>query len=220
MARKLGRDLAERGVVIVSGLALGIDSGALNPARGATIGVLGCGIDIVYTKEGKKLLAHAQMIKRGEIISEFAMGTFPGAQTFPIRNRINAGMSFGTTVVERAEHSGSLITARLVMGFGREVFGIAGNPTPPSSFGPNQLIKQGAKLVTSWEDGIEELPTSVRAQLVPVESATRIWVLPRAFSRSCWPRIMRWPSTTCWKKRGSARRRCWPPYLTWSLKAW
>jgi DNA processing protein len=174
MAVKLGRDLADRGVVIVSGLARGIDccahSGALTSANGATVGVLGCGIDIVYPKENKKLFA--EMLKRGAIISEFAMGTFPGAQNFPIRNRIIAGMSLGTVVVEGAEHSGSLITARLAMEFGREVFGVPGNATQPSSFGPNQLIKQGAKFVTGWEDVIEELSTPVRAELLPVESAT------------------------------------------------
>jgi DNA processing protein len=174
MALKLGRDLADRGVVIVSGLARGIDSsahsGALMSASGATIGVLGCGIDVVYPKENKKIFA--EMAKRGAIISEFAMGTFPGAQNFPIRNRIIAGMSLGTIVVEGAEYSGSLITARLAMEFGREVYGIPGNATQPSSFGPNQLIKQGAKLVTSWEDVVEELPTDVRAELIPVETAT------------------------------------------------
>lgn len=174
MALKLGRDLADRGVVIVSGLARGIDSsahsGALMSAAGATIGVLGCGIDVVYPKENKKLFA--EMAKRGAIISEFAMGTFPGAQNFPIRNRIIAGMSLGTIVVEGAEYSGSLITARLAMEFGREVYGIPGNATQPSSFGPNQLIKQGAKLVTSWEDVVEELSTDVRTELVPVETAT------------------------------------------------
>jgi DNA processing protein len=174
MALKLGRDLADRGVVIVSGLARGIDSsahsGALMSAAGATIGVLGCGIDVVYPKENKKIFA--EMAKRGAIITEFAMGTFPGAQNFPIRNRIIAGMSLGTIVVEGAEYSGSLITARLAMEFGREVYGVPGNATQPSSFGPNQLIKQGAKLVTSWEDVVEELPTDVRADLIPVETAT------------------------------------------------
>jgi DNA processing protein len=174
MAMKLGRDLADRGVVIVSGLARGIDSsahsGALASVNGATIGVLGCGIDVVYPKENKKLFA--EMATRGAIVTEFAMGTFPGAQNFPIRNRIIAGMSLGTVVIEGAEHSGSLITARLAMEFGREVFGVPGNATQASSFGPNQLIKQGAKLVTGWEDVIEELPTPVRAELLPVESAT------------------------------------------------
>jgi DNA processing protein len=173
MAEKLARDLADRGLVIVSGLARGIDSsahkGALSSASGATIGVLGCGIDVIYPKENKKIFA--EMEKRGAIISEFAMGTFPGPQNFPIRNRIISGMSIGVVVVEGAQYSGSLITARLAMEFGREVYGVPGNATQPTSFGPNQLIKQGAKLVTSWEDVIEELPTPIRAELLPIETA-------------------------------------------------
>ena len=174
MAEKLARDLADRGLVIVSGLARGIDScahkGALSSLTGATIGVLGCGIDVIYPKENKKIFA--EMEKRGAIISEFAMGTFPGPQNFPIRNRIISGMAVGVVVVEGAQYSGSLITARLAMEFGREVYGVPGNATQPTSFGPNQLIKQGAKLVTSWEDVIEELPTPIRAELLPVETAT------------------------------------------------
>jgi DNA processing protein len=174
MAERLARDLAERGVVIVSGLARGVDScahkGALSTLHGATIGVLGCGIDVVYPKENKKIFA--DMETRGAIVTEFPMGTFPAPQNFPIRNRIIAGMSLGVVVVEGAQYSGSLITARLAMEFGREVFGVPGNATQPTSFGPNQLIKQGAKLVTSWEDVVEELPTPVRAELVPVESAS------------------------------------------------
>ncbi|MFZ3218064.1 MAG: DNA-processing protein DprA [Candidatus Acidiferrales bacterium] len=174
MAQKLARDLADRGLVIVSGLARGIDScahkGALSSPTGATIGVLGCGIDVVYPKENKKLFA--EMEQRGAIISEFAMGTFPGPQNFPIRNRIISGMSVGVVVVEGAQYSGSLITARLAMEFGREVYGVPGNATQPTSFGPNQLIKQGAKLVTGWEDVIEELPTPIRAELLPVQTAS------------------------------------------------
>ena len=174
MAERLGRDLAERGLVITSGLARGIDScahkGALSTPTGATIGVLGCGIDVVYPKENKKIFA--EMEQRGAIISEFRMGTFPAPQNFPIRNRIIAGMSLGVVVVEGAQYSGSLITARLAMEFDREVFGVPGNATQPSSFGPNQLIKQGAKLVTSWEDVVEELPTPVRVELLPVETAS------------------------------------------------
>jgi DNA processing protein len=92
------------------------------------------------------------METRGAIISEFTMGTFPDPQNFPIRNRVIAGMSLGVVVVEGAQYSGSLITARLAMEFGREVYGAPGNATQPTSFGPNQLIKQGAKLVTGWED--------------------------------------------------------------------
>ena len=174
MAERLGRDLAERGLVVCSGLARGVDScahkGALSVMHGATIGVLGCGIDVVYPKENKKIFA--EMEQRGAIISEFPMGTFAAPQNFPIRNRIIAGMSLGVVVVEGAQYSGSLITARLAMEFGREVFGVPGNVTQLTSFGPNQLIKQGAKLVTSWEDVIEELPTPIRAELLPVESAS------------------------------------------------
>jgi DNA processing protein len=174
MAERLAKDLADRGLVILSGLARGIDSsahhGALSSATGATIGVLGCGIDVVYPKENKKIFEEMQ--KRGAIISEFPMGTFPAPQNFPIRNRIIAGIGLGVVVVEGAQYSGSLITARLAMEFGREVYGVPGNATQPSSFGPNQLIKQGAKLVTGWEDVVEELPTPVRAELVAVETAT------------------------------------------------
>jgi DNA processing protein len=174
MAERLSKDLADCGLVIASGLARGIDAsahkGALNSPAGATIGVLGCGIDVVYPKENKKIFE--QIEQRGAIISEFPMGTFPAPQNFPIRNRIIAGIALGVVVVEGAQYSGSLITARLAMEFGREVFGVPGHVTQPSSFGPNQLIKQGAKLVTGWEDVVEELPTPVRAELLPVESAS------------------------------------------------
>jgi DNA processing protein len=172
MAERLGRDLAARGLVIVSGLARGIDAcahrGALSTPAGTTVAVLGCGIDVVYPKENRNLFEEIE--QRGAIISEFPMGTFPGAQNFPIRNRVIAGMSLGVVCVEGAQYSGSLITSRLAMEFSREVFGVPGNVTQPTSFGPNQLIKQGAKLVTSWEDVVEELPTPVRAELLPVES--------------------------------------------------
>jgi DNA processing protein len=172
MAERLAKDLADRGLVISSGLARGIDAsahrGALASVNGATIGVLGCGIDVVYPKENKKIFQEIE--QRGALISEFPMGTFPAPQNFPIRNRIIAGMALGVVIVEGAQYSGSLITARLAMEFGREVYGVPGNATQPSSFGPNQLIKQGAKLVTSWEDVVEELPTPVRGELMPVES--------------------------------------------------
>lgn len=174
MAERLGRELAARGLVVASGLARGIDAsahrGALSSANGATIGVLGCGIDVVYPKENKKIFE--EMERRGAIVSEFPLGTFPAPQNFPIRNRIIAGMGLGVVVVEGAQYSGSLITARLAMEFGREVFGVPGNATQPASFGPNQLIKQGAKLVTGWEDVVEELPTPVRAELMPIDTAS------------------------------------------------
>jgi DNA processing protein len=153
-------------------LARGIDClahrGACASVRGATIGVLGTGIDVIYPKENKKIFAEVE--KRGALISEFPLGTHAAPENFPVRNRIVAGMSLGTIVVEGEQYSGSLITARLAMEFGREVFGVPGNATQPSSFAPNQLIKQGAKLVTGWEDVVEELPTEIRAELFPVET--------------------------------------------------
>jgi len=170
LAQRLGRDLAARGLVIVSGMARGIDAighqGAM-AANGRAIGVLGTGIDICYPKENKKL--YEKVLERGAIIGEFPLGTHPAPENFPVRNRIVAGMPLGVVVVEGAQYSGSLITARLAMEFGREVFGVPGNVTQPASFAPNQLIKQGAKLVAGAEDVIEELPTPVRAALVQAE---------------------------------------------------
>jgi len=178
MAEKLGRDLAARGLVIVSGMARGIDASAHRGAldalkqsgRGSTVGVLGTGIDVVYPKENKKI--HEEIAQHGCLISEFPMGSFAAPQNFPVRNRIIAGMALGVVVVEGAQYSGSLITARLGMEFGREVYGVPGNVTHAGSFGPNQLIKQGAKLVTGWEDVVEELPTDIRAELFPAQSVS------------------------------------------------
>src|SRR3989454_12638492 len=167
MAQRLGRELAARGLVIVSGMARGIDAmghqGAMD-ANGRAIGVLGTGIDVCYPKENKKL--YEKVLERGAIMSEFPLRTHPAPENFPVRNRIVAGMPLGVVIVEGAQYSGSLITARLAMEFGREVFGVPGNVTQAVSFAPNQLIKQGAKLVTSADDVIEELPTPVRAALV------------------------------------------------------
>lgn len=175
VAERLGRELAERGLTIVSGMARGIDSsahqGACKASNGATVGVLGTGVDVIYPKENRKLFAEVE--KRGALISEFPLGSHPAPENFPIRNRIVAGMSLGVVVVQGAQYSGSLITARLGMEFGREVFGVPGNITSDISFAPNQLIKQGAKLVTSWQDVVEELPTEIRAELFPVETTTR-----------------------------------------------
>src|SRR5437867_963710 len=170
MAQRLGRELAARGLVIVSGLARGIDAiahqGAMD-AHGRAIGVLGTGIDICYPKENKKL--YEKVLERGAIISEFPLRTYPAPENFPVRNRIVAGLPLGVAVVEGAQYSGSLITARLAMEFGRGVFGLPENVTQPGSFAPNQLVKQGAKLVTNADDVIEELPTPVRAALVQAE---------------------------------------------------
>ena len=170
MAERLGRELAARGLVVISGLARGVDAighqGAM-AVNGRAVGVLGTGIDVCYPKENRKL--YEKVLERGAIISEFPFGTHPAPENFPVRNRIVAGMPLGVVVVEGAQYSGSLITARLAMEFGREVFGVPGNVTQPVSFAPNQLIKQGAKLVTNGADVIEELPTPVRAALVQAE---------------------------------------------------
>ena len=156
---RLSRELAEQGVTIVSGLALGVDTAAHRAAlqaKGATIGVLGCGIDLVYPSINRQL--YREMEERGAIISEFPVGTPPDAPNFPRRNRIISGLSRGVLVVEAAEKSGSLITAGFALEQGREVFAVPGNITFRASRGTNSLIKQGAKLVESVSDIIGELP--------------------------------------------------------------
>ena len=164
---RLAQDLAGRGLTIVSGLARGIDStahrGALD-ASGKTVAVLGCGIDVDYPKENKKL--RAQIESNGCVITEFPIGIFPAPQNFPIRNRIIAGLSWGVVVGEGGRYSGSLITGRLAMEYNRQVYGIPGNITNSRSAAPNSLIKQGAKLVETWEDVVEELPTPVRSEIL------------------------------------------------------
>lgn len=167
MAERLAADLATRGIIIVSGLARGIDTsshqGALQ-AGGKTVAILGCGIDVVYPTDNKKL--YAAIAEKGLLVSEFPMGSFPAPQNFPIRNRIISGLSLGVVVVEAAQFSGSLITARLAMEQNREVLAIPGSLTNQNSWGPHLLIKQGAKLVQDWRDVIEELPASVREKVL------------------------------------------------------
>lgn len=163
MAEGLASDLAVRGICIVSGLARGIDAAAHRGCiekGGKTIAVLGCGIDVVYPPEHRQL--KDQILRTGLIISEFPPGTAPMPHNFPIRNRIISGLSMGALIVEASEKSGSLITARMALEQNREVFAIPGNITSPSSYGPNFLIKQGAKLVQSWKDVIEEMPGPMR----------------------------------------------------------
>lgn len=167
MAEMLSRDLARRGVVILSGMARGVDTcahkGALD-AGGITIAVWGTGIDVIYPKENKKL-AEQIVQQGGALISEFPMGTFPAPQNFPIRNRTLSGMSVGVLVVEAAEYSGTRITARCALEQSRDVYAVPGNATNKNAWGPNTLIKQGAKLTATWEDVWEDLPSQVRAEL-------------------------------------------------------
>ncbi len=162
MAELLSRDLARRGLVILSGMARGVDTaahkGALD-AGGSTVAVWGTGIDVIYPKENKKL-AEQIVLAGGAIVTEFPMGTFPAPQNFPIRNRILSGLSVGVLVVEAAEYSGTRITARCAMEQNRDVYAVPGNVTNKNAWGPNTLIKQGAKLTATWEDVWEDLPSA------------------------------------------------------------
>ena len=164
---RLSADLARAGLTIVSGMARGIDTAAHKSALAAggdTIAVLGCGVDVVYPVENRNLAA--ELATKGLIVSEFPMGSTAFPQNFPIRNRIISGMSAGLLVVEGAQYSGSAITARLAIDQGREVFAVPGNITSKLSWGPNLLIKQGAKLVQDWNDVVVDLPPEVRRKLI------------------------------------------------------
>jgi DNA processing protein len=175
IAELIARDLAARKLLIISGMARGIDScahrGAL-AARMPTVAVWGTGIDVVYPKENKKL-AEEILALGGAILSEVPTGTFPAPQNFPRRNRILSGLSIGVLVIEASENSGTRVTARCAAEQNRDLFAVPGNVTNKGSWTPNTLIKQGAKLTATWEDVWEDLPSQVRRQLeaeAPVES--------------------------------------------------
>jgi len=175
MAELLSRDLAVRRLLIVSGMARGIDSSAHRGALAArmpTVAVWGTGIDVVYPKENKKL-AEEILELGGAIVSELPMGTFPAPQNFPRRNRILSGLSVAVLVVEASENSGTRVTARCAADQNRDLYAVPGNVTSKGSWTPNTLIKQGAKLTATWEDVWEELPSQVRLELenlAPLES--------------------------------------------------
>lgn len=175
MAEMLSRDLANRRLVILSGMARGVDTAAHKgaiQAGGKTVAVWGTGIDVIYPKENKKL-AEDIIATGGAIVSEYPLGTFPAPQNFPIRNRILSGMSVGVLVIEAAEYSGTRITARCAMEQNRDVYAVPGNVTNKNAWGPNTLIKQGAKLTATWEDVWEDLPSSIRLQLEDELAAAR-----------------------------------------------
>ena len=158
-AEQLAGELAARGVTIVSGLARGIDTAAHRGALGAggrTIAVLGNGLDVLYPPENGPLAR--EIVRRGALLSQFAPGTPPLAWHFPARNRVIAALVLGVVVVEAAERSGALITARLAADLGREVFAVPGRISSPLSAGPHGLIQDGAKLVRNWTDVVQELP--------------------------------------------------------------
>src|SRR5579863_2867789 len=167
MGEMLGRDLAARRLLVVSGMARGIDSSAHKGALAArmpTLAVWGTGIDVVYPKENKKL-AEEILAAGGAIVSEVPMGTFPAPQNFPRRNRILSGLSVAVLVVEAGENSGTRVTARCAAEQNRDLYAVPGNVTNKNSWTPNTLIKQGAKLVATWEDVWEDLPSQVRIEL-------------------------------------------------------
>lgn len=158
VCKRLAGGLASMGIVIVSGLARGIDSaahrGALE-ASGRTIAVLGSGLNVIYPAENKRLAD--EIISSGALLSEFPMDMAPLKQNFPIRNRVISGLSLGAVIVEAAKQSGALITASFALEQGREVFAVPGKAGASASMGTHGLIKRGAKLVDSVEDIIEEL---------------------------------------------------------------
>ena len=191
MAQRIGLELAAKGFTVVSGLARGIDGeahqGALD-AHGKTLAVLGCGVDVIYPAEHRKL-AEAIIAGGGALISELPIGTQPLAENFPTRNRILSGLCLGVVIVEAAEKSGSLITARMALEQDRQVFAVPGSPLSGKTRGSNRLLKEGAKLVECVEDVIEELapqmigkprlaertpPASIEEVPTPPTSNTRV----------------------------------------------
>jgi DNA processing protein len=158
-SRRLAGGLAARGITVVSGLARGIDTAAHQGAlemNGRTLAVLGCGLDVVYPPENRKL--YQEIPEHGALVSEFPLGTPPEARNFPIRNRIISGLALGVVVIEAGVTSGTAITVRYALDQGRDVFAVPGPIDSPTSLGPHRLIQEGAKLVQDVEDILQELP--------------------------------------------------------------
>jgi len=170
VAERIAADLARRGVTVVSGLARGIDAAAHRgavDAGGRSIAVMGTGIDAIYPRENDRLAE--RLLERGGLLTEFPASTPPSGQNFPFRNRVISGLAHGVLVVEAADRSGSLITARTAMEQGRDVYAVPGNVTSATSAGPNLLIRDGACLVRSWADVVEELPAPYRDRILDAE---------------------------------------------------
>jgi DNA processing protein len=170
VAERLAADLASRGVTVLSGLARGVDDAAHRAAvdaGGRSIAVMGTGLDAVYPRENARLAA--RLVERGGWLTEFPTATPPSGQNFPFRNRVISGLSLGVLVVEAAERSGSLITARMAAEQGRDVYAVPGNITSGNSYGPNHLIKDGAVPVLCWEDVVDALPRPWRDDILATE---------------------------------------------------
>lgn len=168
VAEELSRDLASAGVVVVSGLAQGIDThahrGALS-GQGVTWAVFGCGVDICYPGSNKPLMK--QVVETGTVISEYPLGTPPDGWNFPRRNRIVSGLSLGVVVIEGAKGSGALLTAACAVDQNREVFAVPGRISDPLSWGPHSLLRDGARLVHTVDDILAELNLQTRASVAP-----------------------------------------------------
>jgi DNA processing protein len=160
VASWMGRDLAAAGVIVVSGMAAGIDAAAHRGAlaTGSTVAVLGSGVDVCYPRSNAAL--YGEIAERGSLVSEYPPGTPPAPWRFPARNRIIAGMSLGVVIVEARPDGGAMITARLAIEYGREVFAVAGPVHAAGSEGPHALVRDGARLVTSARDVLEDLGLS------------------------------------------------------------
>lgn len=169
-ASKIAYDLTNSGILIISGMARGIDSAAhkgamyANNQQGATLAVLGTGVDVIYPSENKAL--YQQILQNGAIISEFPLGSEAQSSNFPRRNRIVSALSMGTLVVEATLHSGSLITARLALEQGKDIFAIPGSPQDARALGPNKLIKDGATLVENADDILQALQLNNQKQII------------------------------------------------------
>lgn len=188
-ASKIAYELAGNNVVIVSGMARGIDASAHKGAmyaldrQGATIAVLGTGADVIYPSENKDI--YQQIQQNGAVISEFPLGTQAQASYFPRRNRIVAALALGTLVVEATLHSGSLITARLALEQGKDIFAIPGTPTDARSQGPNKLIKDGANLVENADDILNILKMNNQQQIAKAIKVKKQKELPLFQETSC-----------------------------------
>ena len=190
VARQLASGLAQNQVTIISGLARGIDliahQAALD-AGGRTSAVLGCGVDVTYPPEARKL--GERLTQQGALLSDLPLGTQPSAENFPPRNRIISGLTLGVIVVEAAEESGALITADFALEQGREVFAVPGNIYSKASKGAHRLIQQGAKLVTCVEDVLEEL----QLQQVTQQALTREALPQDDTERAVWEALSHEP---------------------------
>lgn len=176
VAYRLGEDLARSGCIVVSGLAYGIDALAHEASLEAgmeTIAVMGNGLDDASLYPRNNVTLARRIAEHGALVSEYPPGTPANTYTFPMRNRIIAGMSLGVVVIEAAEESGSLITARLALDYNREVFAIPGSIFSPVSTGTNRLIREGAKIVTSVSDILEEFPALMPTAQPGDTAATR-----------------------------------------------